>query len=519
MINKFSKRCVILLFFVLLVASLIRFYGLDQKFYWIDEVSSSYVITGNWPEKIESSLEQETGKIISSEVVLAAIEKNANFVSYNLLSSLAKRDPQHSPLYFLAAQKWAFIFGTQSHNLRMIAAVFGALSIAIFGWLCLEIFSSQFIAFVGSSILALAPFHILYSQQNREYSLWFLMICLSTAVLLAANRSQKKIYWLAYGLSVSAGLYSFLFFLPFLFAHALFQISAWRRSKNQQVKLFIVAATLGFLTFLPWLMNILFRSQKVDDLNQWSSKPVSASIYLQSMVLNASRLFADFNLQSFQPLPISNWPIMTCIVFIFSVIIFSLVYTAKSLSAERKVLFISTFAIPLLFLLSMDALRGGIHALVGRHLMPTWIAVYLAVGFSIGTYMKSAQKRFRLLARIAFGAIIILSIQFNLNYLPEKRWWPLKPQNLADASEEIISSGVNLLVTTFPPETKQLISITYYLDRNFPVLLLEDKQTFPDLKSYQKIAVFRPSENLSELLSKDYSLKQFNEELWLGERK
>jgi hypothetical protein len=69
MTNKLSKRYAILLFFVLLVASLIRLYGLDRKFYWIDEVSSSYVITGNWPEKIESILEQETGKIISSEVV------------------------------------------------------------------------------------------------------------------------------------------------------------------------------------------------------------------------------------------------------------------------------------------------------------------------------------------------------------------------------------------------------------------------------------------------------------------
>jgi hypothetical protein len=281
----------------------------------------------------------------------------------------------------------------------------------------------------------------------------------------------------------------------------------------------MVAATLGFLTFLPWLMNIIFRSQQVDDLNQWSSRPVSASIYLQSMVLNASRLFADFNLQSFQSLQISNWQITTGIVFIFSVIIFSLFYTAKSLSAERKVLFISTFAIPLLLLLSMDALKGGVHALVGRHLMPTWIAVYLAVGFSIGTYMNSAQKRLRLLARIAFGAIITLSIQFNLNYLPEKRWWPLKPQNLADASEEVISSGANLLVTSFPPETKQLISISYYLDRNFPVLLLEDRQSCPDLKSYQKIAVFRPSKKLSAFLNNVYSLKQFNEELWIGERK
>jgi uncharacterized membrane protein len=97
----------------------------------------------------------------------------------------------------------------------MIAAVFGALSIAAFGWLCLEIFSSQFIAFVGSFILALAPFHILYSQQNREYSLWFLIICLSTAVLLAANRSQKKSIGSPMDYQYQQGFIVFYFFFPF----------------------------------------------------------------------------------------------------------------------------------------------------------------------------------------------------------------------------------------------------------------------------------------------------------------
>lgn len=76
--------------------------------------------------------------------------------------------------------------------------------------------------------------------------------------------------------------------------------------------------------------------------------------------------------------------------------------------------------------------------------------------------------------------IIILGIQFNINYLPEKRWC---------------------------------------LDCNFPVLIIKDGQKLPDLKSQFKIAIFRPSEQLNELLNVEYSMTQFNEDLWIGERK
>lgn len=99
------KVYVIAFFLVISIGSWIRLQGLDKKFYWIDEVSSSFVITGNWSEKIEEKLEKTQGKIISIGQVLDAIEKDVDFNSLNLLSDLAKRDPQHSPLYFLVAQK------------------------------------------------------------------------------------------------------------------------------------------------------------------------------------------------------------------------------------------------------------------------------------------------------------------------------------------------------------------------------------------------------------------------------
>src|SRR5207253_4912527 len=139
-----------------------------------------------------------------------------------LTSDLLERDPQHSPLYFVLAQRWAAIFGASPKSLRMASSVLSFVGIPIFAWLCVELFGSIFFGVVGLSILTLAPFHILYSQENREYGFWFTACALSTVLLLIANRRNKKIYWVAYGLSVAVCLYTFLFSVPFLCCHFLF---------------------------------------------------------------------------------------------------------------------------------------------------------------------------------------------------------------------------------------------------------------------------------------------------------
>ncbi len=507
----------ILALFLILTAAFVRLIGLDKKFYWIDEVSSSFVITGNWPESIDTVLGPNYGKAISVGTVLDSLENHANFSSARLLSDLKNRDPQHSPLYFLIAQKWSLYFGARPENLRSLSVVIGIVSLVSFAWLAYQLFNSTFICLISLSVVTLSPFHILYSQQNREYSLWFLITCLSTSLLVAASRSQKKIHWLGYTISIAAGLYSFLFFLPFLGSHVLFQIVEFR-AKRKPLKTFFVSFSVGCLLFLPWLVNILSRTGQVEELNSWSSKSVSPSQYLQTIILNFSRLFADFNLPSFEPLPFTNLPIILSVFVVIGIIACSLVYTFKSLRSGLRILAISIFIIPILFLFSMDLYYGGIHALVGRHLIPTWIVVFLCVGFTLASGIKSQKSQRKYLALSFLFLIFLFGIQFNLNYLPEKRWWPLKPQDLADASNYVLTSQAEILITSEPVRIKHYISMCYYLDRKFPILIVKDIETIPDLSMLNRIALYLPSDELQSHLSKTFKLTKFNESLWIAER-
>src|SRR5262249_12667892 len=124
-----------LLIALTLAASAIRFSGISRKFYWIDEVSSSFVITGNWPSRIEPRLEQQDGKVVHVSSLLEGLEAKHQEGAGDLMKSLSQDDPHHCPLYFLVAQKWAALFGSKPSSLRALASLFGALSVPAFGWL------------------------------------------------------------------------------------------------------------------------------------------------------------------------------------------------------------------------------------------------------------------------------------------------------------------------------------------------------------------------------------------------
>jgi hypothetical protein len=63
-----------------------------------------------------------------------------------------------------------------------------------------------------AALIAVSPFHVAYSQQAREYSLWTLLILISSALLLRGLRTGKLFLFVLHGVTVSLGLWSFTLF-------------------------------------------------------------------------------------------------------------------------------------------------------------------------------------------------------------------------------------------------------------------------------------------------------------------
>lgn len=511
-----------IILFLLTIALVARISNLDKKFYWIDEVSSSYVITGNWPEQIEDEVNKISGQIITIGQVQNVLEQRPSSDSSQLVSSLLKRDPQHSPLYFLIVQKWAAIFGAKPESLRMASSLLSFAGVAIFAWLCVELFGSLYFAIIGLCILALAPFHILFSQQNREYGMWFAVCAFSTALLLLANRKNNKMYWAAYGFSVAVSLYTFLFSLPFLGSHFLFQWFERKSSLNSghRFKKFLVAFVIGVVSFAPWAINILLNVKQVQNLNKWSSMYLEPKLYLQSLILNFSRLLLDVNLPSFKPLPWDQPLLLISILVVVAIIIVSLIFSVRRLTFSKSILLISMFAIPFLFLFSMDVLAGqGIHALVSRQLMPAWLSVYLVVTYTIGIGLNSKSFTKKTLALTGVTVILISEVLFSITYIPQRHWWPLKPESLFQEAIAIEQANPDLLIVSQPVEVKQFLSLSYTLNRNLSLLFLQDDQQIPSIKNESKFALYQPSEGLVKILKAKFILEKISDNVWMGRSK
>src|SRR4051794_33793568 len=144
----------------------IRLTGLERKYFWLDELNSSFVITGHWPPFVEQELSRYSGQMIRVGVALGVLEQMPNRAPLRLVGALAANDPLHCPLYYLLAQEWSKHFAAGPKNLRLLASLLGVAGLPLFFWLCMELFGTLSSGVLGMALLAVAPFHILYSQQN-----------------------------------------------------------------------------------------------------------------------------------------------------------------------------------------------------------------------------------------------------------------------------------------------------------------------------------------------------------------
>src|SRR5690606_15494177 len=111
--------------------------------------------------------------------------------------------PKHPPLFYVLLRIWCGAFGDSVFAMRFLAALISLLAFPALWWLCRELFfedeNRRLIALVALALLALSPFHVLYAQEVREYSIWTVAIFVSCALLLRALRLGERKWWIAYG--------------------------------------------------------------------------------------------------------------------------------------------------------------------------------------------------------------------------------------------------------------------------------------------------------------------------------
>ncbi|MGD1851384.1 MAG: hypothetical protein ACFCBU_12550 [Cyanophyceae cyanobacterium] len=286
---------------VLVLAVAFRVAGLSGKVYWGDEVFSAFRVAGfTLPEVAEILADNQPRTPAELQYFQTP---NGDRNTADTVRALALDDPQHPPLYFVILRWWHQILGPilgDGLPLRRFLSVLIGLAVlpCVYG-LAWELFRSRAVSWTAVAIVALSPFHVLYSLEVRNYGLWTLDIVGSSWLLFRALRLKTLGSWLAYGASAIGLLYTLLFGLFTLIGHGAFVAIAaiQRQLKGSQLTGFIGAITLALFLWQPWLRIVILGFGTINQTNGVTTIPIEPGMLVQNWGLNLGRLFIDWDPQ------------------------------------------------------------------------------------------------------------------------------------------------------------------------------------------------------------------------------
>jgi len=234
-------RISIILLFILITASVLRFYGLTNQSLWNDELSS-------WAR----SHYDDFGSVLK------------NGVSTDV----------HPPGYHLVVYLVEKYIGDDEWQLRLPSAISGILSVLAIFFLGLKLYSYKE-GLIASALTAVLWCPIYFSQEGRAYSMLLLFTILATyflaTILIGLNEGRKISIYIIFGyiFSAIAAAYLHYYGLLLIALQGLGAILFFIRKRKVVFTLFIIYLII-LIAYMPWLVKMgKFRSADIS----WIAPP------------------------------------------------------------------------------------------------------------------------------------------------------------------------------------------------------------------------------------------------------
>ena len=193
----------------------------------------------------------------------------------------------HPPLYYLLLHMWLGLVPDSDTAVKLLSVLWGALLIPAVYWLSQQLFNNHTVSLTAAALVAVSPFHILYSHELRMYTQLMVLVVAGTAVYWQARQTNKVGWWLLAGLLFLCAVYTHLFAFLALAGIGLYALRESRRNRRA------LGATAGItavimLCFLPWLNLMLAEAEPaLGSLRPLQStellnpiKPLTAPVFL-----------------------------------------------------------------------------------------------------------------------------------------------------------------------------------------------------------------------------------------------
>lgn len=513
---------------VLVIGILFRFANLDRKFYWVDETYTSLRVSGYTEAEIIKQISYQ--KITSPSDLQKYQQINSEKTLSDTLNSLAAEDPQHPPLYYVLARYWAQWFGSSVAAMRSLAAVISLLVFPAIYWLAWELFESSAVAWMAIAIFAISPYHILFAQEARQYSLWTVTTILSSAALLRAMRPETNqnalalvLSWALYAGTATLGFYTHLLFVCVAAAHAIYVavIANWR-----YIKTFIayyVAALIASICFMPSLVNTVENFNQIRSTTLWAEQTNLLRL-VSRWVGSVTIAFFDVGIDgSANPTQLAL--LIPVGIIILALVGYALYFLCRQTPKRVWLMVLLLIATTALFLAVPDLMKGGRRSTNPRYLVPCYLGIQLAVAYLLSAKISNnldnfkQQKRWKIVIVALLSAGIIsggVSSQADTWWNKGSGWLSAELQvagTVNQASNPLIISDANIayimpLSYHLEPKVKLLIEprcyTSCYKNRK---LALKKPQLSKIPEGFSELFLYRPSSTLrSAIQQQNYQI-------------
>jgi len=224
------------LIWVLLLAFLLRAYGLAAQSFWHDEGLSLTVAQETWAEILRGGGEY------------------------------------HPPLYHLLLGAWTRLAGVREFSARYLSLLCGVVTVAL-GAKLGSLLVGRRAGALGALLLAVSPVEVWYSQEVRMYALLGALSLASSVCLLRLLYGKGgRGLWAAYALLNIAAVYSHYYGALVLVAQAVWVLVYTARRRTWQLARAWGLAQVGLgLALVPWL-PLLWQQFRAQDATYWPGR-------------------------------------------------------------------------------------------------------------------------------------------------------------------------------------------------------------------------------------------------------
>lgn len=457
-----------LIFIAIALGIFFRLTNITQKPFWFDEVFTAMQASGYAERDIIAAFTD--GKIHSVAYLHQYLTPALNGNPLDTIRSFSTENPQHTPLYFLLTRFAFEQFGSSVLSARSLPVIFSLFSLPCMYWLTKELFQSSVIAGLATALLAISPSFLLYSQEARPYSLFILLILLSSASLLTAIRVQSWKVWSLYGLMLILSFYSYTPSVLVALGHSLYILISSRFKPTKTIVFYLITSLISLLLFLPWIVIFLINFSQVETTSFLEYKQVSALETLAERYREIRSIFLDFDLgfrDSFVLRSFSNlFALLSPIILGWSF------YQLYCLPFLKPFVFIVTLGLPTFLLFTgLDILSNGVLPVTQRYFFPNSLALLLAVAalFALALPNDQVKPRDRQIIRGLLAVTFTVGVISCVVIAKSDSWWTKGFPDNAIAVKVISKAEKPLLISNSYLAT--IFSLSYSLNPDTDFLI------------------------------------------------